>query len=643
MELSIKKTGILLLLLMGLTLLLANDYQVRIDKLKVKARISYIKEDYPEYCSRMLEISEIFQTYGVMDSSLVYGQTVFDLATEKELPEIKAQALNFMGSYYNYTGDMTLALEYFNESLQFGRQAGDSLFVSILYENIGKTYKDLSDYDLSIKYLLDAQGIRERNPEYPPRPAIYISLATVYSRVGDNNRTLSYLEQAEKILEANDIPLDFQQASLYNELGNYYAGLGDLNKAESFYHRVIYVSRELGWKLGLSTGFSNLADVYSQKRQPNRALEIHLQSLELDRSMDNIYGMIKDYIFIAEIFEQLDEFALATTYADSAYAIATEKQMATEIATTLSTLSRIDYDSRNYKKAYEHFYEYVAYKDSLENIEYKKYLSELTEKYQLESKELVISNQNAEKKLLRQRYLFLLAAFIVSMLIVIVIMILTHQNWLKNINQKLVLRQKLFRVQMNPHFIFNTMGAIQHYIHDNKSQLAIEYLGEYAQLMRLILVSSDSEVISLEQELAIVRMNLLLESLRFPDKFAYSIEIPDDLPAEDIFIPPMILQPLVENCIQHGFDQIGYKGRIVIRVTLDGKELEMTVTDNGTGLKSNNIFKKSHALEILNERLVTLKKLKKVDTELSIGSNTPNGTIIKIRIADFEKLLPEII
>jgi tetratricopeptide (TPR) repeat protein len=617
----------------------SNIYQI--DSLRVQAKELKKQGDIQNYCLRLLDLAEQFQIIGYIDSTLVYSEIADRLATTNNLPQIKAFAQNSIGSYYNQIGDYPLASEYFNKSLSFHLKDRDSLSVARMYENLGKNYKDIGDYKQSIEYLLKAVGIRERNQIQPLRPALYVSLGTVFSRIGDWESMFENLKKAEEMINTGTIPLDFQHVTLYNELGNYYDSIGDQKLSEEYYNKVITTSRILGWKLGIATGLSNLAEIYSQNKQYDRALDIHFQSLQLDREMASQYGIIKDYCFIAEALQMQDKLDLALAYADSALTISQEKEMLEEIATSLSIRSNILLSMNKTEEAFEDFYLYVAYKDSLENLEYKKHLSEMAEKYQGEAKEFEISRQKAEKKILKQHFLILLYALITSVMIIVIIAIVLYHNTLRNINQKLVLRHKLIRIQMNPHFIYNTMGAIQHYIQSNKSLLAIEYLGDYAQLMRLILDSSDSEVITLEQELMIVTKHIKLESLRFPDKFSSEIIVAPELSIEDIYLPPMLIQPLIENSIKHGFSNINYQGHIKIEIKTHENNIYLIVSDNGIGVGDGDIYKKSHALSILRERLITLKKLKKIDTEMKIELNQPSGTRITLRINNYERLIPE--
>lgn len=176
------------------------------------------------------------------------------------------------------------------------------------------------------------------------------------------------------------------------------------------------------------------------------------------------------------------------------------------------------------------------------------------------------------------------------------------------------------RTQMNPHFIFNSLHAINKYMLDNDKQNASEYLSRFSELMRLILENSRHQEVSLEKDLAALTLYLQLESLRFKNKFTYSINVDQELNPETVLIPPMMLQPFVENAILHGI-KTKQNGCIQIQIKKNENTLICVVADNGVGLNHtitsvNNKKHASLALKITEERLHIIAQLKKVKTAI---------------------------
>ncbi len=162
-------------------------------------------------------------------------------------------------------------------------------------------------------------------------------------------------------------------------------------------------------------------------------------------------------------------------------------------------------------------------------------------------------------------------------------------NSLKNERKSLKLEQRLLRAQMNPHFIFNVLAAVQGLIYKKETKTVSIYLSKFASLMRSILYHSGEENIMLTDEIEFVENYLKLQQLRFSGKFNYEIKIDDTVDAESVLIPPMLLQPFIENSIEHGFRKLqDGNGMIVISFNRKNSSLEIKIEDNGVGyLKAN--------------------------------------------------------
>jgi LytS/YehU family sensor histidine kinase len=141
------------------------------------------------------------------------------------------------------------------------------------------------------------------------------------------------------------------------------------------------------------------------------------------------------------------------------------------------------------------------------------------------------------------------------------------------------------RAQMNPHFIFNSLNSINRFILQNNRTQASEYLTKFSKLVRMILQNSQASLITLESELESLELYLEMEALRFNYHFAYKISVPKDLDIEVLKVPPLIIQPYVENAIWHGLMHKEEKGSLGIEVTQEDNYLFFKVTDDGIGRK----------------------------------------------------------
>jgi LytS/YehU family sensor histidine kinase len=180
-------------------------------------------------------------------------------------------------------------------------------------------------------------------------------------------------------------------------------------------------------------------------------------------------------------------------------------------------------------------------------------------------------------------------------------------------HQRIIAEHKALISQMNPHFIFNSLNSIQRFFLTNDVESGNDYLVDFGQLIRSILENGRKEWITIEQEEKLLGLYLKLESLRVKNKFDFEIQI-IDLKQEEAMIPPMLLQPFVENAIWHGVSQLPHRGKITITIQKSGNCLNAEVRDNGVGRKEKQPIPngaaanhRSLATKITNERLEFLR------------------------------------
>ena len=206
----------------------------------------------------------------------------------------------------------------------------------------------------------------------------------------------------------------------------------------------------------------------------------------------------------------------------------------------------------------------------------------------------------------------------------------------------LELEQKTLRLQMNPHFIFNALNSCQAFIVKEEDKTARYLLAKFSSLMRSVLENSTQKFISLEQEIKTIDQYLTIEQISRDHVFDYEINIDPHLNAEEIKIPPMLIQPFIENAIIHGIAQVSHKGVITINFVQDSAHLICSINDNGVGREHAKELKsqihhhhKSMALELIQSRLEILGNTDKetlMVNDLVNPDGTPAGTEVLIKI-----------
>jgi signal transduction histidine kinase len=254
------------------------------------------------------------------------------------------------------------------------------------------------------------------------------------------------------------------------------------------------------------------------------------------------------------------------------------------------SLAKAYFESQDFQNSALMFQQYVNLKDSILNSEKQSEIRKLEVKYQSVQKDLEIAQLNEDnyKQQKRSERILYFVLFITVFLsfVIVVIWLKSHHRKLILQNKNMQIKQQLLQNQMNPHFLFNVLTSIQNFVKNNDNENASGYLSDFSRLTRIVLQSSAMESISLETEIELLTKYLKLEQLRLNNSFDFVIE-PSNFPeADEIKIPPMMVQPFVENAIKHGMPA-DKKGMVKIIINEKSGYITFVIEDNGRGLNIN--------------------------------------------------------
>ncbi len=345
--------------------------------------------------------------------------------------------------------------------------------------------------------------------------------------------------------------------------------------------------------------YNNLATGFNHNGLPDSAIKYYHKAMDLAKSQANTNQTPIYYKGLTEAYKLKGDMKNAMEALDSAYGI----------------------EVRNLRK-----------------IEAVKF-ADIHEKYDAEKKDRNIadlSSRNAlnEKIIRQQRWTLGLGAVaffgVVGFLYFLYRQVkLNERNkLLQSKNERLLMEQKLLQVQLNPHFIFNSIANLQSLVASGDTKESVRYLSVFSGLLRNVLEQSRKDFISLNEEIDSLENYLQLQQMRYAGLFEYEIGVAEDIRPDELLIPPMLIQPFVENSIEHGFRNISYKGLLIIRFEVKDERLRITVIDNGQGIVDkvyDGQKKQSLAQTILKERLQVLFKsdcqLARFDIENKVGTN----------------------
>jgi LytS/YehU family sensor histidine kinase len=181
---------------------------------------------------------------------------------------------------------------------------------------------------------------------------------------------------------------------------------------------------------------------------------------------------------------------------------------------------------------------------------------------------------------------------------------------------------KVLRLQMNPHFIFNSLNSVSDYISRNETSTANYFLSKFAKMMRQVLEHSEKREITLAEDLRVVETYIQLEMLRLRNDLQYEIVIDKDIDPDATMVPPLIIQSFVENSIWHGLSGKAFSGKISIRITREEGMIYYIVEDNGVGRKEAGKYtpagKRSMGLRVTRDRIDIINQKKGTRVELKL-------------------------
>lgn len=368
-------------------------------------------------------------------------------------------------------------------------------------------------------------------------------LATQHSRMGQFDKAIAL---GNDILKTPGIK-KMRKAYTYNDMGISLKLAGRINEARIAYDSALKITKEINAPIGANLG--NCAGLELVANNLDLALKLAEQAekeLESEGSLESSYN---NYQLLSEICSKKKDFEKALKYSKLAF----------KLNDTLNTLERQS--------------EYMA----------------LEKKFQAGQKDKTIAEQKAElaEKEKKQQFLWFSIAgiLLVGMLMGFLFYTNRKRKELK-LNQNIAESEmKALRAQMNPHFMFNSLNAIQQMVMNNENENAFRYLDTYSKLTRQILENSEKKWITVKDEMKFLELYLEIESLRFEHAFRYKIEASDEVMPNSDRIPAMVVQPIVENAIKHGLLRKDGDKNLLIRFDRkdDKSPLEVVVEDNGLG------------------------------------------------------------
>lgn len=557
-------------------------------------------------------LSRIYRERSEYPRALEYGREAFEAYKKINDKDGMARALQSDAQVYTYAGLFTKALEISYASVALFEEVNDKAGLAGAYITMGACYRSLDDNKQALQFYEKALALNKEIGNKINIGKSIGNLGVVYETTGQYDKAAVNYKMAKKIFE--EIGDEYALALLYSNEGDLFSKMGNYTASYNSLMLALEKEQKLGREIFIGTIHHTLGELFLlAARTPGIRSRMPLPFHKGTEALRNeALGHFKIQL---EIGKQISDLTLLRN-GNEMLSIASE-------------------ELGNYKEALAYYKEGSRYKDSILNDENKQKIVGMEIGHLTETKDREISLLNKDKELqaaaLERKNLllyFILAGIAIISIFSYTLVRSYHKKKEAQYSQQISeVEMQVLRLQMNPHFIFNSLNAINKYILNNDRQEASSYLAKFSGLMRLTLENSRLPEVILAQDLHALELYMQLESLRFSHGFRYRIDVAPEIDKENTLIPPMLLQPFVENAILHGIRD-KTDGEIDVRIVIEGASLRCIVQDNGDGLAAKSAHetpgeKNKHvsmSVKITQERLRIIERLKKVPTSFAIIS-----------------------
>ena len=619
--------------------------------------------------SKRMAADDMKYNQSYLDSAKFYQRTDIELSIDfiaKSLEALgeegsnveRALTLTVLGEIYQYHQQYDLAISTYKNAQELSK----SVRTTLLLAEVLIITKDYTEAESVLKPLLEL----DRMVPYQ-RIQLYEYLGDIKAGLNEVKESVAYYEEGLLIAQKNRISPKIPD--LNSKIADAYANANRIQEAEAYYGYSLEQAAAQAPQRAVREK-EKVADFYNRESRYDDEIQLRKKSLSELKSMP-IAGVENPGINeeVDTITRQQINYKIANAYLaqdkyDEALPFLVESIKESEDEDDLETqkdatrtLSELYRERGDFTKALETYQQYVALVDTLyvrkeqeidQAARFSREISSKQNRITSLEKDRQLSESNMElattrqqlieETNIRQKWVIYSLSFIVVLMALAAFFFYRSNRQQKMANNLLAL--KSLRTQMNPHFIFNALNSVNSYIATNDEKSANKYLSDFAALMRSVLENSEEDFIPLSAEIDLIKLYLKLEHSRFPDNFDYELELAKEKQLKDFKIPPMMLQPYVENAVWHGLRYKEEKGLLKISVhKKSNEEVEIVIEDNGIGRKRSEELKTKHqsdqkstGMRNIDKRIQILNSMDKYHIAVKVTDLLKDGSGTRVLV-----------
>ncbi|MWW26173.1 histidine kinase [Algibacter lectus] len=612
------------------------------ERIEVQVETNKKERTLSKYSKRLRSNPESFKS--LIDSADVYLkkdarksiQFISEALVETNSAKENGIAYESLGDIYFYWKQYDLAVSNYRISLQ----STNSNEVSLKLAN---AYKLNKNYQESIQTY---KALDKRELTNWQLVSLYEGLGDVYLLTKDFNTSIDNYKQGLTVAQNHLIKP--KETDLNSKIAQAYSAKGDADKAKGFFYKSLNLANSENKKRAVSeklkvADFQNDISDYSEEIQLRKEALNTISEIEADSVFENESPLTpqKQNYKIGNAYASQGDVGNAISYLEKSIVEAESKSDLIVKKDATRRLSEVYQTAEDYEKSLKAFQDYVDLVDQVYAKKEQQISQAARFSKELSNKQNRITSLESDRELSESKYQLSTEQtkrqklIIYSLIGGLALLLLAAFLMFKYIKQQRLannlLALKSLRSQMNPHFIFNALNSVNSFIASNDERTANKYLTDFSLLMRAVLENSEQDFIPLEKEIKLLELYTKLEHFRFKDKFDYTIKVDKNINVNDFVIPPMLLQPYIENAVWHGLRYKKTKGNLEIAINQSNpNEITISIIDDGIGRAQSKALKTEHQQKQNSKGMGNIKKRVSILNEMYKDK-------VDVSISDFQE------
>ena len=527
-------------------------------------------------------------------------------------------ANDLLGKFKRNASDFEAALMYHDEAVRIAIECLDTTMIATAHNGRGVVFRRQDMVAEAMDAHITVLEIGERVSD--PSEGLRYATSVALNSLGNIYLAMERWDDAEReFLRSMEM-----QDSLENPLGvainNQNLGYvaverNQLDKALQYFERSLHINEEIDSDFGRVLAYIAIADTYAKLNRADEGLEVMNRVLPIVHEIGDPYHTAQAAIVMGSVQQRLGRLSEAKRYYLEGLDLANEHDFISHQIDLFEHLGEIDSLEGNFEAALSNFYRGRNIEREFFGEKNQRYVGGLSAKLETARQRAEIQRLAQENELFKERsrrtQILLFSIGAGALFLIGLFMVLSRQRKIIYDRDLAHLEQQRLASQMNPHFLFNALNSIKAFLIDNERDSAISYLDTFAQLVRRILQSSIDETVSLAEELDNCKLYVRIENARLNNEVDFSLDVDPSLNLERVQVPPLLLQPFLENAFWHGLQsKKGQKQLDLIIEKVNSGSAKIRIVDNGVGRvaaeksKEHRVRKrKSIGVDITRKRL----------------------------------------